>query len=326
MSGLPSVRASVLLPLVQQIDTTWGKGDILLALHGILRAQLEDPYARVSMSRYVALFEDAATLIKEPHLGAMLGLATKPGDLGPAGLLFSMSSTIRRAFERVTSNVQSLQGATSSGLIEDSDELIWSYRITDESIWPRRQDSEFTISTTLQMVRSFFDPNWSPLEIHFEHGEPSGVKELEKLFQAPLIFGQSSNRIIFDREGADKRYRVEDPALTTIIERHLSDIIGEVDGNLSFTSKVSSYIEIHLTHKRITLPEIARELKISPRTLQRRLAEEGTSLRVLIESHRNSVTTNLLQAKIRKNRIAETLGYADSTTFWRARRNWSSDT
>ncbi len=126
---------------------------------------------------------------------------------------------MRSAFERVSTNVQSLQGATSSGLIEEGDELIWSYRITDETIWPRRQDSEFSISTTLQMVRSFFDPDWEPVEIHFEHGEPSGIKQLEKLFQAPLVFGQSSNRIIFDRAGADKLYRAEDPALTAIIER-----------------------------------------------------------------------------------------------------------
>ncbi|WP_319532327.1 AraC family transcriptional regulator ligand-binding domain-containing protein [uncultured Cohaesibacter sp.] len=85
MSGLPSIRASVLLPLVQQIDDTWGKGDILLALHGILRSQLEDPYARVSISRYIALFEDAATLIKEHHLGAKLGSCNQTWRPWPGG-------------------------------------------------------------------------------------------------------------------------------------------------------------------------------------------------------------------------------------------------
>ncbi|WP_319532393.1 hypothetical protein [uncultured Cohaesibacter sp.] len=59
--------------------------------------------------------------------------------------------------------------------------------------------------------------------------------------------------------------------------------------------------------------------------MQRRLAEEGTSLRALIESYRHSVMDHLLHAKIKKSRIAETLGYADSTTYWRARRNWTGD-
>ncbi|MBB4440941.1 hypothetical protein M2310_004544 [Rhizobium leguminosarum] len=59
MPAVASIRASVLIPLVQQIDKRSGKTDLLLASHGILRSQLKDPYAVLPMARYVALFEDA---------------------------------------------------------------------------------------------------------------------------------------------------------------------------------------------------------------------------------------------------------------------------
>ena len=62
---IASIRASVLWPLVEQIDKRSGKTDLLLAGHGILRSQLDDPYAMIPMARYVAIFEEAAQIAEE---------------------------------------------------------------------------------------------------------------------------------------------------------------------------------------------------------------------------------------------------------------------
>lgn len=108
MPALASIRASVLIPLVQQIDKRSGKTDLLLASHGILRSQLEDPYAVLPMARYVALFEEAATITGEPALGARMGTGFKPADIGPIGMLFALSPTIRSAFERLSKYVNAV--------------------------------------------------------------------------------------------------------------------------------------------------------------------------------------------------------------------------
>ncbi|MFY8100773.1 MAG: AraC family transcriptional regulator ligand-binding domain-containing protein, partial [Allorhizobium sp.] len=95
MPAIASIRASVLAPLVEQIDRRSGKTDLLLASHGILRSQLDDPYAMIPMARYVAIFEEAALVTGEASLGARLGTLFKPSDIGPIGVLFSISGTIR---------------------------------------------------------------------------------------------------------------------------------------------------------------------------------------------------------------------------------------
>ncbi len=51
MPAIPSIRASVLTPIVARLDSVNGTGDMLLAAHGILRSQLGDPYALVPMAR-----------------------------------------------------------------------------------------------------------------------------------------------------------------------------------------------------------------------------------------------------------------------------------
>lgn len=323
MPAIASIRASVLIPLVQQIDKKSGKADLLLASHGILRSQLDDSYAVVPMARYVALFEDAARIIGEPALGARMGVQFKPGDIGPIGVLFSISPTIRAAFQRLSKFVNAVQGATNSGTVDDDDSVIWSYRLTDPAMWPRRQDSEFSLAASCQLVRSCFNRSWRPAEIHFEHAAPRDATTLETIFRAPIRFGQSGNRIIVTRQDADRLYRVEDTALAAVLERHIADIVGDTDEEPQLQDKVLALISIYLGHKPLSVADVAAELGMSARTLQRRLSLEGVSLRALIRSHRQNVASTQLSSKIQKSQIAESLGYADGTVFWRAMKSWS---
>jgi AraC-like DNA-binding protein len=74
----------------------------------------------------------------------------------------------------------------------------------------------------------------------------------------------------------------------------------------------------------VTLPSVAAELGLSPRTLQRRLAEVGTSLQALLREHRQRMAERHLQSGAMPcARIAEALGYADSTVLWRAMKGWT---
>jgi AraC-type DNA-binding domain-containing proteins len=327
ISALPaiaSIRASVLAPLVDQIDRKSGKTDVLLASHGIMRSQLADPYAMVPMARYVALFEDGAIVTREPTLGARIGTLAKPSDIGPIGVLFSISPTIRAGFRRLAKYVNTVQGATSSGIFDEDDNLVWSYRLEDPRMWPRRQDSEFTLAASCQLVRSCFSRSWKPLEVHFEHVAPRDTSTLERIFRAPLKFGESANRIIVSGDDADRVYRSEDAALAAVLERHVAELAGSAPPSDRIAEKVRSLIAIYIGHKPLTLRTIATELRTSARTLQRRLSDEGTSLRELVRGYRQDLAALQVEAHVQKSKIAETLGYADSTVLWRARKSWDS--
>lgn len=323
MPAIASIRASVLAPLVEQIDRRSGKTDLLLASHGILRSQLDDPYAMIPMARYVAIFEEAALVTGEASLGARLGTLFKPSDIGPIGVLFSISGTIRAGFERLAKYVNTVQSATSSGVFEEDGNLVWSYRLEDPKMWPRRQDSEFSVVASCQLVRSCFAKSWKPLEVHFEHMAPRDRSVLERIFRCPLVFGESANRIIVEGRDATRLYRQEDPALSAVLERHVAELVGKTMVPDSISERVRGLIGIYLGHKPITLPAIATELRISVRTLQRRLAEEETSLRDLVRETRETIAATQLEAHVQKSRIAEVLGYADSTVLWRAQKGWS---
>jgi len=323
MPAIAAIRASVLSHLLQQIDRKTGKTDILLATHGILRTQLDDPYGMVPMARYVALFEEAALLTGETALGARIGTMFQPSDIGPIGVLFSISSSIRVGFERLARYVKTVQGATSSGIFEEHGNLVWSYRLVDPLMWPRRQDSEFTLAASCQLVRACFSRSWKPVEVHFEHAGPRTRTALEQIFRAPLKFGESANRIVISGEDAARLYRQEDAALAAVLERHIADIAGSAPSPDTISEKVRSLIGIYIGHRPITVAAIAADLNCAPRTLQRRLSGEGTSLRDLVREYRRTLASLHLQdGDATMKGIAATLGYADETVFWRARRSW----
>jgi AraC-like DNA-binding protein len=75
------------------------------------------------------------------------------------------------------------------------------------------------------------------------------------------------------------------------------------------------------------LESIAAGLKLPPRSLQRRLAEEGVSIRELTQRHRMQMAAALLsEGGMSVEAIAASLGYADGTAFWRAHKKngWAS--
>lgn len=318
------IRVSALTALVGRYEKRRAAVGALLLRHGISTRELADPYALIPLHHFIAVLEEAASVLDEAFLGAKLGADFKPADLGPMGVLFTFSPTMREGFDRISRYVNSLQNSTSSGLFDDVSHLVWDYRIADKSIWPRRQDAEYTLSATCHLVRSCFRASWNPVEVHFEHDAPGNAELMRKIFRAPVKFGQSSNRILIDLDEADKIHRVEDPQLRAILERHVSDLMTQTNSTDDVVTKVRTLIERYIGRKSISVALLASELDMSPRTLQRRLRESHVSVSSLIREHRQELVSNLMSAnKARMSDIAQALGYVDSAVFCRAYKDWN---
>lgn len=323
-----AIRASALAPLIDFIAQTGIDPSDFLARNGLPPGSIADPYSVFPLAQYVGLFETASRTLKERELGLKLGMRIRPADMGPMGVLFSLSPTIMEGFTRLCRYVKALQGATHSSLSDVDENLVWSYRIANMSLWPRRQDAEYTLAAVCQLVRSCFASDWRPIEVHFEHGEEADAALLNRIFRAPIRYCQSGNRFVMRRDEATRVFRTEDRGLVTILEHHIADLIGETATTAaeSLVDQVETLIGLNIGQKAINLDSIARELKMAPRSLQRRLMDEGTSLRELVRTHRLQLASRHLQERgARVSKVADVVGYADGTVFWRAFRRWTGE-
>ena len=85
----------------------------------------------IPLGKYVALFEQAALLLRDPFLGLRLGQAFRPELLGPLGFIFQVSADLRQALLQLSSYVSVWQSATRVELIAGDITAEYIYQIGD---------------------------------------------------------------------------------------------------------------------------------------------------------------------------------------------------
>lgn len=321
-----SVRALVLEPIFAYFDNDLSRMGILLHRNGLSAEIFDDLYTPIPLAAYLDIFEQAAELAGDPLLGARLGFGMRPGTLAPIGLRAVQAATIRRGLAALARWSGALQSGTQVSLEDDGAHLVLRYMISAPRPRPCRQDSEFTLAGICTLIRTGFDTRWRPEEVHFAHPEGPGAMTLARMFGAPVLFSQGANAIVMAAAEADRPHRTEDADMIALIERHLGDLIGEAPHAGSVREQVVALIGLHLGVRPVTLETIAAAMRISPRSLQRRLADEGESLSgLLAEVRRARAETLLHEHGMRVEAVASALGYADGTAFWRAWRRWTGE-
>ena len=330
-TAFSTVRASFLAALITRFEVQGRSAQPLLNRIGISAAQLSDPYGAIPLPLFVDFLEAAAEMSDDPILGARIGTGLTAADMGPVGLILSLSGSVDRGISRIAHYVNALQSGTQSQWVPDRDRFVFSYRISDGAIWPRRQDAEFSLSTVTQVIRDNFSSRFAPIEVHFEHPAPADPQALGRIFRAPVKYLQPINRLIIARSDATRVLRQEDVGLLDTLERHVRDLVGEASPQFGLeggtTAAARAVMDASLGLSAVTLDRVAAALHIGPRTLQRRLSAEGTSLRDLLSDLRHARAAKLLaQPGARVGQVAQALGYTDPTAFWRAWQGWTGET
>ncbi|MDG5493855.1 AraC family transcriptional regulator [Niveispirillum sp. BGYR6] len=325
----PTIRALFLTALLNVLSDMDGRIDPLLREHGFFLSQLDTPYERVPLHRYVALLEHAAAKLDRPDLGLEMGLSFGLADLGPFYALLRASGTLRGALDYLATFQSRLQSRTLFDSHIGPDCTTYAYRIEDADIWPRRQDAEFAISGHAHLIRQLTNSRWAPVSVQFEHAITGREEALARFFRAPVSGSQVANGLTIRNEDLDRPFASaipsEDQKLKSILEWHLLDLMGPdskpAEGLAALTKDI---ISRRLGRTHVDCAAAAAELKLSERSLRRRLMEEGTSFRLLLQEARQERARLILGSPdLPLSVAAEQLGYSDTATFSRAFKDWT---
>jgi AraC-like DNA-binding protein len=140
-----------------------------------------------------------------------------------------------------------------------------------------------------------------------------------------IRFGAPSNRLVFAADLLDTPLTTADPVATQLAraqcERELAAI---VDAGLP--GRVRAAIVARADHV-VALPEVARELGVSTRTLKRKLADHATTFSAILDDVRRQRALLLLDNReLSIAEIATRLGFTETPNFTRAFRKWTGTT
>lgn len=183
-----------------------------------------------------------------------------------------------------------------------------------------------TLASLLEFGRRGTGQHLAARSVEFSH--PMGkIQALEAYFGCRVRIGAKCNRLTLNRGDLDRLFVSHNEELLKILTPVLDCSLDERSSSRHIIEKVEWIIKCSLTAGRPDIQFVARELGMSERTLQRRLADEGTSFKHLLAQARHELAREYLaDPSLDIKEVAFLIGYEDQNSFYRAFRLWEGDT
>ena len=147
---------------------------------------------------------------------------------------------------------------------------------------------------------------------------------LEKHFGCRVHFNADRDALIFRSSDLDRPFVTQNEELLAIIGTHLDSELKAGKAGVNISQQVKDTLKRSLAGKRPTLQDVAQELGLSARTLQRRLTAAGCTFQQLLEDTRRELARHYLkQRAVELPEVAFLLGFEDANSFFRAFQMWN---
>ena len=288
---------------------------------------LTDPDNRIPFAQLVALYEKAAEFTRDNNFGLHVGESIAPSAFDVVGYCALNSPTLGAAFERVARYHSIWTDGALFTLESSNDTNAIVYRYADTSISEHRQDSEMTLATVTTLCRNIATSDFAPLAVEFQHEAPADISEHTRLFRCPVEFGAAWNRLTFPSSLLALPIAKADASLCALLDRHAEELLSKYPPHDSLVDQVRNLIADEFRGGDPSLERVADQLSLTPRTLQRKLHELGTSHNELLDQMRRQLEMRYLREhEMAICEVAYLLGFSESSSFHRAFKRWTGVT
>ena len=313
---------NVILPLLEFLDGEGIDPATILRSVGIPRSAFEDARTRFPKGTFEALWRAASEATGDPAIALRVSTTVKLNTLGVIGYLASASESRRNAFELVRGLTPLLWDNVECDLESDGDVAFIRCR-TGSTSQGSRFTTEYAIGLTVTMSRLLGGGRSEPLEARFSYPAPAYADEYERILRLPIRFDAAEDGVLFPLSVLDRANPSADAALTRLLERYGADQLARIPTNARFSRRVRACIRSMLPLGSVNAESVAARLRMSERTLRRRLREEALGYQELLTSVRAELARHYLAKE--KRGIAEVaflLGFSDQSAFTKAFRRW----
>jgi AraC-like DNA-binding protein len=318
-----SFPGSQVLQLVELLEYWRIEPPEFLENTGLSPRMLEEPNTRVSLEMYTYLVSRARKLTGEPALGIFMGLRRRVSMYGYLGFAAMSAATLREVLELAVQFSPLVTTALKTTLhVADG----YASLRFEEAFDPEdcRDVAIFALLIGLDQMGKALTGRDVPGEAHVAMPRPEYAHRFPALL-SHFRYDEPVTQLVFDEKYLDLPLVTPDRAGLRLAreqcERALRDL--GLDGGI--VERVRSLVAGPLGVR--TLEEVAGQLRLSARTLKRRLAAQGVSYSELLERERCQRAQFLLRSSEHSLLdISERLGYSTLPNFARAFRRWTGQT
>lgn len=283
--------------------------DVLAKACALSPAYLYLPPEKVPVERYLQLLESAKHLSGQPLLGLSIGRYMQSSNLDLLGLAMAKADNLGHATEQVLALESLVHRLGRSELVREDGGVRYVWHCHYKRHPLAQTLCESVLAGIVGFARKLAGRSMPVLEVTFAQsvGHDVDQNQFAETLGGRCVFGQSHNSLL-----------VADEVLAWPVAPSCSTTrgFGQEVSQADFAQQVVRYLEQVLSQGNPALSLLASQLKISPRTLQRRLASEGHSYQALLSELRCRLAIDYLRySNLNFYEIARLLGFAEQSSF-----------
>jgi len=300
--------------------------DVADILHraGLSEEEADDPTVRVEVQTQIKLLELAAEALSDDLLGFHLARSFEPREIGLVYFVMASSEQLADALRNCVrySNIND-EGIHLHFMQDGAATLAVDYVDVDRA--SDKQHLEFWLVTLVRICRQVTDSRLAPRQLKVRHVRADPPAEIKAFFGTDVKFGADTDEIVFSAQVASLPVTGRDIYLNQLLRQYADDALASrLKERVSIRSAVEQLIPELLPHGKAHVPEVARRLGMSCRTLSRKLHGEQTAfLNMLDELRAELAQRYLAERELPMSKIAWLLGYREVSSFTHAFRRWT---
>ncbi|MCW2784566.1 MAG: AraC family transcriptional regulator [Marmoricola sp.] len=322
LDDMTLIRGTALQGFVGLVTELGGDPRGLLSAARIPYRAVGDPERWIGYPNVAAAVTAAAVATGTPDFGRRLAERQGIEILGPVGAAARTARTVADGLISASQYLSVFSRAIETELVTTADPHLrrLEYRIVTPGIPDPRQANELALGVILKIVRLLAGEQFRPTAVHVPHEPMTARTDYVRYFGARTRFAMPVAAI--ELKDTDLLRPVDaDSDLHGVVRSYLSAVAPPEHHDLS--DQVLLLVRNLLPTGGLTMPLVAQQLAMHPRTLQRRLAERGTTFEALLDQGRREIARNLLRdSQMPMSQVAGVLGYSEQSVLTRACQRW----
>jgi len=278
-------------------------------------ACLDDQDMRVAVGSVRRLLEASAAAAGIEDFALRMVERAGFATLGPVALVVREQETVGEAVQTLARFIHIQDEAMRLELEHRADVVTIRLLLRGGHQRATRQSTELAVGRIHSVIRSLFNGDWRPLEVHFMHSSPRNRRYHRLFFGCNVIFDSEFDAIFCAARDMDHPI----PTAHPLIARYLQSRVKTIDvRSENWDDKVGELVRSLLPGGRCTVQRVAEHLACDRRTIHRHLSGCGTSFSAILDAQRAVFVSRLIEDGNRPlAEIAELLGFSAQSALAR---------
>ena len=289
---------------------------------------LQSRETRVSINQLLVVCRNAARCSADPHFAFHAGLRCHFSTFGMFGFAMLSSTDFRKAIDFGLRYQRLATPLVDLAFTERRGRGIWTAAPlpVQTTVGPGFQFlSEWQFGILLTLHRDFMGHEFAPVDVCFPFSAPADAEVYRDMFGCPVRFAAPQATLSFDSSWLDREPRLGDALTNAEAVKLCDELMDQLRLRFGISGKVRETLLVN-PMLRISFNSVAKQLHMTERTLRRKLHDENTSFRRIMDELRMHVAIRYLRdTDLTIKEVADSLGFSEDASFRHAFRRWTQN-